>query len=89
MGTGVSSRMSWNEICAHQQFRGRWVALDRCRYDDSTKEPAEGTVIDADDDLAELCSRVKKANHHFCTILFCERSAPGFLSRRSGVATRH
>ena len=88
MGTGVSSRMSWNEICAHKQFRGRWVALDGCRYDDSTNQPAEGTVVDADDDLAELCSRMKKANHHFCTILFCE-AVSAALGRRSSAPTRH
>ncbi len=87
MGTGVSARMSWNEICAHKQYRGRWVALAGCRYDDSTNQPSEGTVVDADDDLAELCSRMKRANHHFCTILFCESAAPSF--RRAASPTKH
>lgn len=82
MGTVSSARMSWSEICASQQFRNRWVALDGCRYDDETKQPAEGTVIDADDDLAELCSRMKRENQHFCTILFCEAA-------RARAASRH
>ena len=72
MGSSAIERMSWNEICSQREFRGRWVALDDCRYDEATQQPAEGTVIDADDDLAELCNRMKKANHRCCAILFCE-----------------
>lgn len=80
--------MSWKDICAQKQYRGRWVALDGCRYDDATHQPAEGTVIDADDDLAELCNRMKRANHHFCTILYCETPPPTSASRPRLVA-RH
>jgi len=81
MGTESSARMSWNEICANKQFRNRWVALDGCRYDDVTRLPSEGTVIDADDDLAELCSRMKRENQHFCTILYCEATRQRTISR--------
>ena len=81
MGTVSSARMSWNEICASKQYRNRWVALDGCRYDDVTKQPSEGTVIDADDDLAELCSRMKRENQHFCTILYCEAARQRTISR--------
>jgi hypothetical protein len=82
MGTVSGARMSWQEICACGQYRNRWVALDGCRYDHETKQPSEGTVIDVDDDLAELCSRMKRENQHFCTILYCEPS-------RSRTSSQH
>jgi hypothetical protein len=85
MGTGMSARMSWGDICAQQQYRGRWVALDGCRYDDATNQPAEGSVVDADDDLAELCGRMKRTNQHYCTILFCDLPP----ARRATSTTRH
>lgn len=62
--------MTWSELCASHEFRGRWVALDHCRYDKTTSEPVEGTVIDVDDDLVDLCDRVRDAEYHDCTILF-------------------
>lgn len=72
MGLNASPRMSWREICAHSQFRGRWIAIDDCRYEESDDHPVEGTVIDADDDLAELCSRMKTSHRRCCAIMFCE-----------------
>ena len=72
MGPSPSARQSWTEICADRSFRGRWVALDDCRYDECSHEPAEGTVIDADDDLSALCNRMKQAHRRSCAILFCE-----------------
>jgi hypothetical protein len=89
MGMSSSARMSWHEICAHKKYRGRWVALDGCRFDNSTQQPSEGTVIDADDDLGELCSRVKRANHHFCTILYCENARHHSMTPPSRPTTRH
>lgn len=72
MGSTVSCRMTWSEICAHGSYKGRWVALDGVRYDEATARPTEGTVIDSDDDLAELCNRMRNANRRCCAILFCE-----------------
>ena len=72
MGSKDSSRMTWSEICSQGEFRGRWVALDGVRYDEATARPTEGTVVDSDDDLAELCNRIRKDNRRCCAILFCE-----------------
>jgi len=66
--------MSWSEICSTRQYSGRWVALGECRYEDDPQQPAEARVLDADDDLGELCSRVKRASRQCCTILFCDPS---------------
>lgn len=67
-------RMTWDQICRSEDFRGRWVALDDCRYDESTGEASEGAVIDADEDLAELCHRIRESEHKNCAILFCGRA---------------
>ena len=72
MGSMGSVRMTWSEICSNGEFRGRWVAVDGVRYDETTARPTEGTVVDADDDLAELCNRIRNANRRCCAILFCE-----------------
>jgi hypothetical protein len=64
--------MTWDEICASREFRGRWVALDGVRYDEVTARPTEGSVVDSDDDLAELCGRVRSSDRHGCAILYCE-----------------
>jgi hypothetical protein len=52
------------------------VALDDARYDEATDKPTEGTVVDADDDLAALCNRVRSANRRCCAILFCDAPEP-------------
>ncbi len=84
MGSSLSSsRLSWSEICSTRQYSGRWVALGECRYDGDPQEPAEAMVVDADDDLGELCSRVKRASRQCCTILFCDPS------RRESARARH
>lgn len=64
--------MTWSEICTSREYRGRWVALDGVRYDEVTARPTEGTVVDSDDDLAELCGRVRSSDRHGCAILYCE-----------------
>ena len=69
---GMGSRMSWPQIQRSDEFRGRWVALDDCRYDAKTAQPVEGSVIDADEDLVELCSRIQQAENRHCAILFCD-----------------
>jgi hypothetical protein len=71
-------RMKWDEICRRSELRGRWVALDDCCYDEATGKAMEGAVVDADDDLVELCNRIRDSQHRHCAILFCEarRSSP-------------
>lgn len=67
----IVTRMSWRDICNSEQFRGRWVALDNVRYALGTSKPAEADVVDADEDLADLCSRMRESDHTSCSILFC------------------
>ncbi|MCC7535028.1 MAG: hypothetical protein IT379_02375 [Deltaproteobacteria bacterium] len=64
--------LSWDEICSRNEYRGRWVALAGCRYDHTSARPIGGTVVDVDDDLVELCSRMREAGRSSCSILFCE-----------------
>lgn len=66
--------MSWPQIRASEEYRGRWVALDNCRYDAKTAQPVEGTIIDADEDLVELCTRIRQSENKHCAILFCEEA---------------
>ena len=76
---GMSSRLTWPQICRSSEFRGRWVALDECNYDPRTARPVEGTVVDADEDLVALCARMQDSDNRRCAILFCEErdeSAP-------------
>lgn len=83
----MGSRMSWPEIRQSGEYRGRWVALDNCRYDAKTAEPLEGTIVDADEDLVELCTRIKQGENKHCAILFCEEDdepAPASVQRRTG-----
>lgn len=66
--TASGQRLAWWEICRHEDYRGRWVALDDCRYDDAGNA-AEGAVVDADEDLVELCSRLRASDRKNCAIL--------------------
>lgn len=68
----MGSRMSWPQIRMSDEYRGRWVALDNCRYDAKTAQPVEGTIIDADEDLVELCTRIRQSENRHCAILFCD-----------------
>lgn len=68
----LDSPMKWSELCASDEYQGRWVALDGCRYDESTAKPVEGTVIDSDEDLVELCNRIRAAGGRECAILYIE-----------------
>lgn len=68
----MGGRMSWPQIRQSDEYRGRWVALNNCRYDAKTAEPVEGTIIDADDDLVSLCERIRQSESKHCAILFCE-----------------
>jgi hypothetical protein len=68
----MGSRLTWPQICRSDAFRGRWVALDECQYDPRTAQPTEGTVVDADEDLVALCSRMQESDSKHCAILYCE-----------------
>lgn len=65
-------RRSWSEIARSREFQGRWVALDNVRYEPGTSQPAEAEVVDSDEDLADLCARMREADHTSCAIVFCE-----------------
>jgi hypothetical protein len=67
-----AGRLTWDEICSHEEYRGRWVALDEAAYDEDTGKATSGTVVDVDDDLVELCERLKESEHENCAIVFCE-----------------
>ena len=68
----MGSRLTWPQICRSDEFRGRWVALDRCKYDPRTAQPTEGMVVDSDEDLVALCSRMQASDSKHCAILFCD-----------------
>ena len=68
----MTNRMSWPQICRSAEFKGLWVALDNCRYDQTSMQPIEGYVVDADEDLADLCGRLREAQRSSCAILFCD-----------------
>jgi hypothetical protein len=77
----MGSRMSWPEIRKQTEYRGRWVALDNCTYDAKTAQPLEGSVVDSDDDLVELCTRIRQGENKHCAILFCEDEIPSSRTR--------
>jgi len=64
-------RLSWEDICRRDEYKGRWVALDGCRYDEESGRATDGCVVDVDDDLVELCNRIRESEHRNCAILFC------------------
>lgn len=80
MGSKSGVRQTWVEICSCGDYRGRWVALDGVRYEESTTRPAEGTVIDSDDDLAQLCARLRSENRRCCAIVHADEDQPPPMS---------
>ena len=68
----MTSKLAWTEARRSRQFKGLWVALDNCRFDQNTRQPMEGDVVDADEDLAELCGRMRETGQTACAILFCD-----------------
>jgi hypothetical protein len=88
----IKARMSWPDLVRCGQLKGLWVALDNCRYDQTTHQPIEGDVVDADEELTELCARMRQAGLTACAILRCEddvvvegvpRSGSRLLERRN------
>jgi len=70
----MTLRLSWDEICRRDEYRGRWVALDEAAYDEETGRATSGQVVDVDDDLVELCERLKQSEHENCAILRAENA---------------
>ena len=78
----MGSRMSFSQIRQSDEYKGRWVALDNCRYDGQSAKPVEGTIVDADEDLVELCTRIRQNESKHCAILFCDVEEPAPVSVR-------
>ena len=68
----MKARMTCPEPIPADRLRGLWVALDNCRYDQTTRRPIEGDVVDADEDLTELCHRMQEAGRTACAIFYCD-----------------
>jgi hypothetical protein len=68
----MGNRQTWPQIRQNEAYRGRWVALDQCQYDSRSGQPVGGSVVDSDEDLAELCGRLQECNNRHCAIMFCD-----------------
>jgi hypothetical protein len=75
-------RLSLQQARQSGLLRGRWVALDECRYDTRTSQVIEGSVVDSDEDLVELCTRMRKADMQHCAIVFCSEDEPPSSSQQ-------
>jgi hypothetical protein len=64
--------MLWLDMCRSGDLQGRWVALDNIDYEAGSSQPREADVVDSDEDLGELCSRMREADRTACAILFVE-----------------
>jgi hypothetical protein len=65
----MGESLTWMELC--QDYCGHWVALDEVRYDAGAR-PLQGVLVDFDEDVVELCNRVREAQKRECAILFVE-----------------
>jgi hypothetical protein len=73
---GRGERVSWDVLCHHADYQGLWVALNAVRYDSGV--PIDGEVVDVDEDIAVLCTRIQSVENAACAILYCdEKSATG------------
>ena len=68
-------RMTWEQICTNAALRGRWIAMNDCSFDETTGRAREGLVVDSDDDLAELCKRMRESDWKNCSIVFADATA--------------
>ncbi len=75
-------RVMWADLCRNLDMVGHWVALDAVRYEDGL--PFDGELVDVDEDLAALCTRVQSADETSCAILYCDPSGSG--TRRLGIS---
>ncbi len=85
----MGTRLTWPEVRQNGLLRGRWVALDECRYDTKTSQVVEGSVVDSDEDLVELCTRMRRAEQQHCAILFCSEEDETPRSQRGRVHVTH
>jgi len=69
------TRVLWNELCRARDYKGKWVALQSVTYDSGV--PVEGELVDAHEDLGELCARIQLADRTACAILFCDDKGSG------------
>jgi hypothetical protein len=86
--TTISSlpKVGWQELRSRPEYRGRWVALDKVRYDAVTAQPVDGEVVDTDDDLASLCSRMRSADRTSCAIVHCDDQPSIRMAARPSAA---
>ena len=82
-------RLSLQQARQNGLLRGRWVALDECRYDTRTAQVIEGSIVDSDEDLVELCTRMRRADQQHCAILFCSEDDETPPSARMAVRVSH
>ena len=59
-------RVLWSQLVASDEYRGRWVALDDVRYDELSRAPLDGCLVDVDDDVAALCARIQMREAGAC-----------------------
>jgi hypothetical protein len=85
----MGCRLTWPQICRSDEYKGRWVALDECRYDPRTAQPAEGTVVDVDEDLVALCSRLQASDSKHCAVLFCDERGSVDAGPPASSPSRH
>jgi hypothetical protein len=78
---GDGDRVRWADLVKNDEYRGHWVALENVRYDSANRRPLEGTLVDADEDLAALCARIQSKERSGCSIHFCDDGGSGI--RRS------
>lgn len=69
-------RAYWVDLCATEAFSGRWVAVDAVSYRPHAEEPHEVEVVDVDDDLSALVSRMRATARTSCSVLQCKRKRP-------------
>ena len=85
----AATRMTWLEMCRSEEYRGRWVALDNVAYEDGSSQPQQADVVDSDEDLGELCTRMRESDRTACAILYCEdESFTAPVTRRSAIPSR-
>ena len=81
-------KQSWEQIKQCADYHGRWLALSNCRYDEATGQAVEGKVIDHDEELATLCSRLQEEERKSCAIVFCKGDEEGGFATKQTPSAR-
>jgi hypothetical protein len=50
------------------------VALEHVRYSGGSPQPAEGDLVDSDEDLAILCARMRASDRSNCAVVFVDEA---------------